>query len=99
MIVELEYIKNDMIDGRLMPGKERFVEIVEIDNKPGNDLDKLVDDELGKKLNLNRDRFKILSINTIKSDKFNPGVPFSDQREAIYGDMKNAPPNYGDGEE
>ncbi|MFE4896590.1 hypothetical protein [Peribacillus butanolivorans] len=35
----------------------------------------------------------------IKSEKFNPNVPFSDQREEIYGDMKNPPPNYGDGEE
>ncbi|RYI25186.1 hypothetical protein EVU96_24790 [Bacillus infantis] len=34
----------------------------------------------------------------IKSEKFNPNIPFSDQREEIYGDMKNPPPNYGDGE-
>lgn len=55
----------------------------------GNDLKKEIDiDEL-----LKSEQHKI------KSEKFNPEVPFSDQREEIYGDMKNQPPNYGDGEE
>lgn len=34
----------------------------------------------------------------IKPENFDPNVTFSDQREEIYGDMKNPPPNYGDGE-
>ncbi|WP_352921259.1 hypothetical protein [Peribacillus simplex] len=34
----------------------------------------------------------------IKSELFDPNIPFSDQREKIYGDMKYPPPNYGDGE-
>lgn len=47
---------------------------------------------------LNNDKQLEEEQDKIKSEKFDPNVPFSDQREEIYGDMKNPPPNYGDGE-
>lgn len=65
MRVRAEYIKYEMISGVLFPSRDCYYEIIEIDNKPGDDLDKLVEDKLSKLLKLNKDRFKFMSATEI----------------------------------
>jgi hypothetical protein len=61
MRVQVEYIKNEMVNGRLLPQREHSYEIVEIDETQGQDLEELAKEALGKKLGLSKDRYRFWS--------------------------------------
>lgn len=61
MKVEVKYIRFEMKEGQLMPNRNYSYEVVEIDEKSIVNPDELAGDALSKKLQLSKERFKVIN--------------------------------------
>jgi tRNA A22 N-methylase len=60
MRVEVKYLRFEIKNGQLMPARNYYYEIVEIDETSVVNPEELAGDALSEKLHISKDRFKVI---------------------------------------